>query len=86
MHLKLLFITYSDVGYVQGNESRKIFKYNILNYSNDRIRMTLEDEPRLDFEGNPVVWHLKTTSPNTFCWGRDDWRIDECTPPRYRCF
>lgn len=82
---KRLFITFSDVGYIQGDESRKIFKYKILDYSSDRIRMLLEDEPRLDSAENPVVWHLVAKSKNTYCWGRDDWPLGSCTPARYRC-
>ncbi len=80
-----LFILYSEAGYIEGGESRKIFEYEVLNFSNNRVRMILKDDPRLDSSGNPVVWHLVTKTKDTFCWGRDDWPLESCTPLRFRC-
>jgi hypothetical protein len=80
-----MLITYADVGWVTETDSRKIFRYRILSVGESSIRVALENEPRLDPNGKPVVWHIVVVDDETYCWGRDDWPKGLCTPPRKRC-
>ena len=77
--------TFPNVGSVTKTDARRKFEYDILDVHESSLRMALRNEPRLDADGNPVVWVLKLIDENTFCWGRDDWRPDGCTPPRFKC-
>jgi hypothetical protein len=80
-----MLITYADVGWVNENDSRKVFRYKVLGAGQSALRAQLENEPRLDKQGKPVVWHVVLVDENTYCWGRDDWPQGACTPPRKRC-
>ena len=80
-----MFVTYADVGWVTEGESRKVFRYEVLSANQYALRAQLENEPRLDNEGKPVVWHVVLVDENSYCWGRDDWPQGACTPPRRRC-
>ena len=82
---KTMTATYPDTGYASEADARNKFDYEILDVSESWLRMALQNEQRLDADGKPVVWILKLVDENTFCWGRDDWQPDECTPPRFRC-
>lgn len=66
-------------------DCRKSFRYRILGHTDSYIRVAMENETRLDANGNPVVWHIVPLDHNTFCWGRDDWPEGGCTPNRKRC-
>lgn len=81
----MMFVTYADVGWITENDSRKVFNYKILSSNQSALRMQLEHEPRLDKEGKPVVWHVVLLDGDSYCWGRDDWPLGACTPPRKRC-
>lgn len=80
-----MLIEYADVGWVTESDSRKVFRYRILDAGPSAIRMQLENEPRLAADGTPVVWRFVVVDADTYCWGRDDWPQDGCTPPRRRC-
>jgi hypothetical protein len=80
-----MFVTYADVGWLTENDSRTVFRYEILSSNQSAFRTQLENEPRLDNEGKPVVWHIVLVDGDTYCWGRDDWPQGACTPPRKRC-
>lgn len=80
-----LIIDYVEKGYLSESDARKTFVYRILSAQENALRVQLENEPRLDAEGNPVVWHIMPLDTNTYCWGRDDWPPGACTPPRSRC-
>ena len=82
---KVMIATYSNIGYASKNDARKHFKYEVLEVRKSELRLALEDEPRLDADGNPVVWILRLVDDDTFCWGRDDWRPSGCTRTRIRC-
>jgi hypothetical protein len=81
----LMMVEYAEVGWVTENDSRKVFRYWILGRNDPVLRTQLENEPRLDDQGNPVVWHIVVVDADTYCWGRDDWPQGACTPPRKRC-
>lgn len=81
----MMFVTYADVGWITENDNRKVFNYKILSANQSALRMQLENEPRLDKEGKPVVWHVVLVDGDSYCWGRDDWPQGACTPPRKRC-
>jgi hypothetical protein len=60
-------------------------RYKIVS-DNPRLRMLLEGERRR----NPatdrlVLWDLKMTSPNRYCWRRNDWPPGSCTKSVVRC-
>jgi len=80
-----MFNTYADVGWVTEDDSRKVFRYKILDDDQGFLRVAMEDEPRLDAEGRPVIWHVVLVDDDTYCWGRDDWEPGSCTPVRRRC-
>lgn len=80
-----MLITYADVGWASESDSRKTFRYKILDVAPSSIRVALENESRLDSNGEPVVWHIVIVDDDTYCWGRDDWPIGACTPFRKRC-
>ena len=82
---KVMISTYSDIGYASKTDARKQFNYDVLEEGRSELRLALENESRLDDDGNPVVWILRLVDENTFCWRRDDWRPGGCTPPRTRC-
>lgn len=82
---KVMISTYSEIGYATETDAREQFIYDVLEVGESELRLELEEESRLDSEGNPVVWILRLVDENTFCWGRDDWRPGGCTPPRIRC-
>jgi hypothetical protein len=66
-------------------DCRKTFKYEVLGHTDRYIRVAMENESRVDDDGHPVIWHIVPLDHNTFCWGRDDWPEDGCTPNRKRC-
>lgn len=78
-------VEYSEVGWVTESDSRKVFRYRILSTNHSALRTQLDNEPRLDDRGTPVVWHIVVVDADTYCWGRDDWPEGACTPPRKRC-
>lgn len=80
-----MIMSYSPIGYATENDSRKDFVYVIYEVTDTMIRAELEEEQRLDSNGKPVVWQLKLIDESTYCWGRDDWPSDACTPPRWKC-
>jgi len=80
-----MLIEYAELGWASENDSRKIFRYEILDVGPATLRARLENEPRMDEEGKPVVWHIVVVDAETYCWGRDDWPQGACTPPRKRC-
>lgn len=80
-----MMVEYAEVGWVTKSDSRKMFRYRILGANHSSLRTQLENEPRLDDKGNPVVWHIVVVDADTYCWGRDDWPEGACTPPRRRC-
>ena len=82
---RTMLIEYAEIGWVTENDSRKAFRYRILGIERSALRVQLENEPRLDDQGRPVVWHIVAVDAETYCWGRDDWPEDGCTPPRKRC-
>lgn len=73
------------MGWATQNDSRKVFRYRILSTDDFALRTQLENESRLDDQGQPVVWHIVVVDAETYCWGRDDWPQGACTPPRKRC-
>ncbi len=81
----MMSVTYADAGWVTEDDSRKVFHYKILSANPSALRMQLENEPRLDNAGKPVVWQLVLVDADTYCWGRDDWPQGACTSPRKRC-
>lgn len=82
---KNMLIEYAQMGWVTETDSRKVFRYRILGADESALRVQLENEPRLDEQGKPVVWHIVAVDAETYCWGRDDWPEGACTPPRKRC-
>lgn len=82
---KLMIATYLDIGYTSESDGRKQFIYDVLAVSESAVTVVLENEERLDANGDPVVWIVRLIDENTFCWGREDWPDDSCTPPRMRC-
>ncbi|RLA52587.1 MAG: hypothetical protein DRR42_07155 [Gammaproteobacteria bacterium] len=82
---KTMIATNPNIGYASETDGRKTFIYDVLEVRETTIRVALENEPRLDANGNPVVWIVKLLDENTFCWGRDDWPASGCTPRRMRC-
>ncbi|MEX1222351.1 MAG: hypothetical protein WEA82_09610 [Idiomarina sp.] len=80
-----MYIKSDDGGWVTEDDKRNVFSYDILSVHPNRLRTQLENEPRLDGEGESVVWHIILLDDNTHCWGRDDWHPRSCTPPRMRC-
>lgn len=81
----VLTITYVKKGAATEADQRKAFEYKILSADEQFYRLLLKDETRLDEHGKPVVWHLKPLGNNQYCWGRDDWPAEGCTPARHRC-
>lgn len=81
----VLKIKYVEKGYISETDGRQTLKYNILNANDKLLRVQLIDETRLDSKGKAVVWHIKSIGTEQYCWGRDDWAQNECTPPRYKC-
>jgi hypothetical protein len=81
----MMMVEYDEVGWVTESDSRKVFRYRILGAKDPVLRTQLENEPRLDDQGKPVVWHIVVVDADTYCWGRDDWPQGACTTPRKRC-
>jgi hypothetical protein len=81
----VMMVEYAEVGWVTESDSRKVFRYRILGMHDAVLRTKLENEPRLDDQGKPVVWHIVVVDADTYCWGRDDWPQGACTTPRKRC-
>ena len=81
----VLEVKYVEKGYISENDGREVLKYNILSANKELLRVQLVDETRLDNQGQPVIWHLKLLNTEQYCWGRDDWEKNGCTPPRYKC-
>ena len=82
---KTLIATFPDGAYFDEDDIRDQLRYRIHDVTESEIRAAMEDETRLDPDGNPVVWRLRLIDSRTFCWGRDDWPENYCTPPRYKC-
>ena len=80
-----MIISYPDKGYAGDSDVREDFVYSIYEFTDTMIRAQLEDESRLDNSGKPIVWQLHLIDENSYCWSRDDWPADSCTPPRLRC-
>ncbi|QSX38229.1 hypothetical protein [Shewanella sedimentimangrovi] len=81
----MLELKYVEKGYISQDDARQVLRYNILSTEDEFLRVQLVGETRLDNEGHPVVWHIKPRGNDQYCWGRDDWPKDGCTPPRYKC-
>lgn len=81
----VLEVKYVEKGYISENDGRQILKYNILSANDELMRVQLVGETRVDKMGKPVVWHIKPLNTEQYCWGRDDWSKNGCTPPRYKC-
>jgi hypothetical protein len=80
-----LIVKYISEGYVTEDDARQVFRYDILSVEEGFLRVQLENESRLDSGGKAVIWHLKPQGNNQYCWGRDDWPENGCTPVRIRC-
>lgn len=53
-----MFITYAGLGLMTDDDSQKELRYQIFDANESALRVQLENEPHLDIEGNPVVWHI----------------------------
>lgn len=70
---------------IDGENFKKKWIYLVLSATEDRVRLALQGESRVDASGLPVTWDLRKISPDKFCWRRSDWPFDECTIASTRC-
>ena len=81
-----LYITYPhDSTNSDGESFQTKWVYRVLSATEERIRVSLMGEDRLDPSGLPVTWDIRKLSPDQYCWRRSDWPFEECTVARTRC-
>ena len=66
-------------------EETRYYKYLILDHGKNKYHVSLEDENRLDNEGDPVTWFLILIDPDTYYWRRSDWEENQGTSFVRRC-
>lgn len=59
---------WTDIAGIQHNRA----EYDVLEHAPNRIRGRMRGEKRLTFDGEPVVWDLLLTDPDTYRWHRID--------------
>ncbi len=80
-----LFMTYpGNRTNADGESFKKNWVYRVLSATDDRIRVWLAGEDRVDASGLPVTWDIRKITNDEFCWRRSDW-IQACTVSRTRC-
>jgi len=67
-----------------GQESRTAI-YDLSNPTLSSVRGAIRGEERLTDAGDPVVWDLVLTSPESFAWHRADWPAGSLTGALRRC-
>lgn len=63
----------------------RVAAYEIQSHSASQVRGRIRGETRLTDKGEPVVWDLVLTSPNTYAWHRTDWPDGGRTKEITRC-
>ncbi len=66
-------------------EIRHKYWYHVLSVNEDFLRVRMNNERRLDANGQPVVWHLIPKQDGIYVWGRDDWEARQTTHAYERC-
>ena len=67
-----------------GKEHR-VAVYDIQDHSPSQVRGLIRGETRRTEAGDPVVWDLILTSPNSYAWHRTDWPSSGRTKGVRRC-
>lgn len=82
---KRVDFVHSALGLATPTDARDRFSYRVGEQRGNRLRLDMENETRLDDDGNVVSWDLILLSKNEFCWNRSDWPEDGCTVSTFRC-
>ncbi|MCZ4336618.1 hypothetical protein [Shewanella colwelliana] len=80
-----LLLEYAQQGYVAEDDGRTLVSYTILSEQDSSLRVQLDNESRLDADGQPVIWKMNLLNDSQYCWGRDDWLAEQCIPIRQKC-
>ena len=68
-----------------GNIIKNITVYSVHNIGRNSITMSIDNEKRLDKNGNPVVWDLVLLSDKEYKWQRHDWAFYQFTASVIKC-
>jgi hypothetical protein len=66
-------------------EAHRTAIYDLSNPTLSSVRGAIRGEERLTETGEPVVWDLVLTSPESFAWHRADWPAGSLTGTLRRC-
>ena len=69
----------------ESGETEQITRYAIAEMRPTYLRMHNVGETRRTWDGELAVWHLVSSSEDSYCWRRTDWGIDDCTARAERC-
>jgi hypothetical protein len=61
------------------------WEYDVVEFDRTRIRGAIRGEERLTPAGEPVVWDLVLTGPDSYRWHRADWAASGYTGEVRRC-
>lgn len=67
------------------SKNNQVATYQISQWNDNSIVMTIVGETRIDAKGHPVVWELFLVSENEYNWNRRDWDRNDRTISVYRC-
>ena len=82
---KRMHLSHSPEADDGSREPRRETSYTVLKQTESALRMSMDDEDRLDISGNPVMWDLVLLSNDEYCWHRTDWQATSCTQSVLRC-
>jgi hypothetical protein len=82
---KLMTIRHVEPWTDSAGVAHRVAEYDLEEVSRHHVRGQIRGETRLTAAGEPVVWDLVLTSPNSYRWQRADWPFWGYTPEVRRC-
>ena len=70
---------------IDGDTAGQTTRYAIRRVTRSGVRGAIHGETRRTAAGDPVVWDLVLTGPNSYRWHRTDWREGGYTAEVVRC-
>lgn len=80
-----LLLTYENLKNDEGKAKRETYVYNLTMFGRSGVRGQIENETRLQPNGDPIIWDFVVLSKDEFCWRSTTWATDACTKPLVRC-
>ena len=69
-----------------GGNTRFSRRYDLLAVGSDTLTLRWEADPERLGNGRRPIWILRrTTNPEGYCWGREDWPAVRCEDQQLRC-